>query len=176
MAGIIIVILLLFLLFFILTRRVWVKFVSEEELTIEIHMPIFSLQINNNGKNKKGKKSSDEKLSYLAYLRIISAVVDTIKTSRIEIKKISIPINNEIDSPGWFIKPVGYQYGLFSFIAYLRTKTEKITIEDNAFILSPDIDKIHFHLTVKSRIYEVIHAALTYKKEVVKEMKRARMN
>lgn len=175
MAVIFISILTIFLLFYILTRVIWIRIVSEERIKLEIHLPILSIKIVNDtdGGNAKKKPRENEHLSIVAYIRIISAVIQKIHTSRIEINRIAIPLDKQKLTKGNFFGPIGYQYAIFGVIAYLNTKTEKLTIEDNAIILSPDIKKAQFYITVKPRMYELIFALITYKIQLYREKKRA---
>ena len=176
MAVIFIFIIIFFLLFYILTRVIWVRIISEDRIIIELHLPILSLKISNDpdGGNNKEKDSKKKMLSKAATIRIISAVIKRVKSSKIEIKRIVIPFDNQKLVKGNFFGPIGYQYAIFGVVAYFSTKTEKLTIENNAIILSPDIKKTQFYVTVKPRMYEFLSALITYKIQHYKEIKNAK--
>lgn len=175
MAAILILLIISFLLFYLLSSEIWVRIIKEEMLTFEFHTPLFAISLteNSNGRQKKDKK---ERLSYLAYIRIISAVIEKAKKTKIEIKKIHIPIEPRDLTGSGFSKPLKYQYLIFSLIAYFRKKTKKITIEDNALFLSPDITTAQFYITLKPRLYEIISAYLTYRRQLKTEKERATKN
>ena len=175
MAVIFIFIIILFLIFYVLTRVIWVRVICEDKVIIELHLPILSLKISNDpdGGNTR-KKAKKKKLSGAATLRVISAVIKRVKTSKIEIKKIKIPFDKQKLLRGNFFGPIGYQYAIFAVVAYLSAKTEKLTIEDNAITLSPDIKRAQFYITVKPRMYEFISALIAYKIQHYKEIKTAK--
>ena len=176
MAVIFIFIIILFLIFYVLTRVIWVRVICEDKVIIELHLPILSLKISNDpdGGKKEQQESKKKKLSKAATIRIISAVIKRVKTSKIEIKKIKIPFDKQKLLRGNFFGPIGYQYAIFAVVAYLSTKTEKLTIEDNAITLSPDIKRAQFYITVKPRMYEFISALIAYKIQHYKEIKTAK--
>ena len=85
MAVIFIFIIILFLMFYVLTRVIWVRVIYEDKVIIELHLPILSLKISNDpdGGNTR-KKAKKKKLSGAATLRVISAVIKRVKTSKRE--------------------------------------------------------------------------------------------
>ena len=175
MSVLLVLILCLFLLFYILTRDVWIRITSAEELILELHLPILAIQIQKDqGDENNKRKNRKTRLSIPAHIRIISATLEKIKTGRVEITRIAIPIDIAKISKGSFFQPIGYQYAIYSVIAYLNSKTDRINIEDNAIILSPDIDKAQFYLTVKPKMYELISAIVTYVYRFKIEKKRAK--
>ena len=171
MAAILILIILIFLCLYLLSSEIWIRIIKEDVLRIELHTPLFALCF---AENNNGRKKKKEKLSYLAYIRIISAVVEKAKNTKIEIKRIMIPIEQEGLTAGRLAKPFGYQYLIFSLIAYFREKIKKIDIENNALILCPDIKKAQFYLTLKTKLYEIISAYLAYRWQIKKEKEGAR--
>jgi hypothetical protein len=96
------------------------------------------------------------------------------KKSEIVVKKIFLPIKNEDFDKSSFIRPLRQHAFICAFVAYLRTKTEKLILDDNAIILSPDIDVLHCYVTVKLRLYELIHGVISVMNSIYEEKKRAR--
>ncbi len=177
MAIIQVAILMLFLIFYVSTREVWVVVKKNDKINLQVHLPIIALHLDSRSDDRdKRKAKRKDKLSPYAYIRIISAVIKKIESCDIEIHKIVIPIREDDLLVGSFSKQIRQQFIIFSIIAYFRTKTKKITIDDNTFILSPDISKTQFHLTAKPRLYEFVQAIMTYKFHLTKEKKRARMD
>ena len=165
MAGVLISILFFFILFFVLTRKVFVKIIKKEDLIIEIHLPILALiliQRSQRGNNSKRKaKKQEKKLSIISYIRLITGIVARIKDAEIVVNSISIPIKSKEFDKSTTIRPLRQHALLCGFIAYLRTKTRNIFIEDNAFILSPDINALQCNITVKLRLYSLIYRLLS---------------
>ena len=173
MAGVLIFLLLIFLIFYILTRIAWVRIIKEENLKIEIHLPIFALHILIKKKNNKAKRRDKEgEISYLGYFRLIGGVVARLKNASIDVKKICLPIKTDSFSSSTLIKPLGQQAIICAFIAYLRTKTEKLIVNDNAISLSPDINEIQCHVTVKLMLFQLIYGLLSIRHSVYEEKKR----
>lgn len=178
MAGVLISILFFFILFFVLTRRVFVKIIKKDDLIIEIHLPILALiliQRSQNGDKSKNKAKKEEKLSIISYIRLITGIVARIKDAEIVVKSISIPIKSEEFDKSTIIRPLKQHALLCGFIAYLRTKTKNIFIEDNAFILSPDISALQCNITVKLRLYSLIYRLLSVLHGINEEKKRMRI-
>ena len=175
MAGLLICLLILFLIFYVFTRQTWVRIIKEDDLKIEIHLPILAIQVinrQNDGDNKKNS-GEDQKLSYRAYLRIISAVLERSKNYEVVIKKITLPYSSDrVDKS--IVGALRKHALICAVIAYLRTKSQKLFLEDNAITLSPDITKTHFYVTAKARLYEVIYALLTLRRGIYEEKKRAK--
>ena len=175
MAGILISLLLVFLVFFIMTRTVWVRIIKGKDFKVEIHLPILAIHIvkkNDNGDKRKNPKSKDKKISYIGYFRIITGVVARLKNARIVIKKITLPINDENFDKSSIIKPLRQHALICAFIAYLRTKTEKLTLEDNAISLSPDVTALQCYVTFKLRLYQLIHGLLSVRHSIYEEKNR----
>lgn len=176
MAGLFIFLLLSFLLFYILTRVTWVRIIKGESFKAEIHLPIFSIHLikrDDNGDNKK-KTSEKDKPLFFGYIRIITGVVARMKNAKIEVKKILLPVNTEDFDKSAILRPLRQHALICAFIAYLRTKTEKLTLDDNAITLSPDIDVLHCYVTIKLRLYQLIHGLLSVRHSIYEEKKRTK--
>ena len=177
MVGVLISLLISFLLFFILTRIVWVRIIKDENFKVEIHLPIFAVfLINRKDSGDKTRKTKDkkEKFSYRAYVRLITGIVARIKTADIVVKKIVIPIKTDEFDKATLITPLRQHALLCAFIAYLRTKTQNLILEDNAFTLSPDVNALQCYVTVKLRLFRLIYGLLSVMHGIYEEKKRAR--
>lgn len=173
--AIIQIILVLFLVLYIITREVWIIFKKQDKVCLEIHFPIFAInfQSKSDGREKRSKDSKN-KLPFLSNIRIFSAVIDKLSTNII-VEKLVIPFPlDELIGSG-ISGHVTRQFIIFSLIAYLRTKSKNIIIDNNAFILSPDSTKTLFYLTAKPKIINLIIAILTYLVCLMQEKKRIRM-
>ena len=173
MAGVQISLILIFLFFFILTRIVWVRVIKEEMLRVEIHLPLLAICLYQENKNNEKEKKETDKLSARAYIRIIAGTLSRTKNCELEIKQIALPCKIDSFDTMTLVKPFGYQGLIYSIIAYLKTKAKKLILCDNAIISSPDITKAQYYVTVKLRLFQLIHAALTFRRGLYEE-KRAR--
>ena len=177
MAGILIFLLMSFVLFYLFTREVWVRIIKGDGFKIEIHLPILALHLikrSNDDDNSSAMDKKDNKPSLLGYMRIISGIADRIKGTEISVKAIVLPIKAEDFDKSVILRPLRYQAALCALVAYLRTKTEKLTLEDNAIILSPDVNVLHCYLTLKIRLYRLIYGLISLRHAIYEEKKRRR--
>ena len=177
MVGSLIFLLLSFALFYSLTRVVWVRIIKGESLKIEIHMPIFAIHLiksSNTGDNNKKPTKERDSPQFFGYFRIITGIVARIKNARIVVKSIMLPIKTNDFDQNAILKPLRQQALLYATVAYLRTKTENLTLLDNAITLSPDINALHCYVTVKLRLYQLIHCLLSIRHSIYEEKKRTR--
>ena len=175
MAWLLIFLLTIFILFYFVTRIVWVRIIKGDIFKAEIHLPIFAIHLiksDDSGDNKKQPDKQQDKPSALGYIRIITGIVEKIKDSKIEVKRVIIPIKTDNFNKSAILRPIRQHAFICAFIAYLRTKTEKLIIEDNAITLSPDIGVIHFYITIKLRLYQLIQALIWIWHSINEERKR----
>lgn len=175
MAGILILLLASFILFFVLSRMVLVRIIKGDGFKIEIHLPILALHLINRNEDKSSKnKKSKISLSPIGYIRIITNVADRLKGTEISVKTIALPIKAKKFSKAAILRPLRQQAAIYTLIAYLRTKAEKLVLDDNTIILSPDIDVLHCYVTLKIRLYRLIYSLITVMHDIRKEKKRRR--
>lgn len=173
MAGVLIGIILSFLLFFIVTRTVWVRVIKEQMSKVEIHLPLLALQLRFGNNDRRGRKKEKSKLGARSYIKIISGTISRIKGCELVIKRVAIPCKINSFGAATLLSPFGYQSLVYAAIAYLKTKTQRLAIEDNAIISSPDISETQFYFTVKLRLYQLLYALITIKRGVEKEKLRS---
>ncbi len=171
MAGVLIGLILLFLLFFILTRRVWLRVINDGVLRIQLHLPLLSLHLTDEGKEKN--KKSGKGLSARAYLRVIAGTLDRVRVCEVQIDKIALPYKIDSFSGFTLVRPFGLQGIVYALIAYLKTKTKRLSVSHNAIISSPDITKAQYYITARLRLYQLINALLTLWRGINEEKKRA---
>lgn len=167
-----ILLILSFLILFYFSRIVWVKIIKDEELKIELHLPLLALCLTT---DKKGKKKTEQKdkLDVLSYFRIATNTLSTVKKCTVTIHKIHLPFKDKQITPSSLLKSFGAQGLIYSAISHLKAKISRLLIDDNAIISSPDIAKTHFYFTIKLRLFQLIYALLTFIRGVYKE-KRSR--
>ena len=170
-----------FLILFVLSRTVWLRIIKDDKFSIELHLPLLAVCLTQKDEDKEKrrkskeerKKEQTEKISPRAYIRIFGDTINRIKKSTIIVKRVVLPLNLRDFNAFTLLSPFAYQGFIYSIIAYLKTKTDRLILEDNAVISSPDVKKIQFYVTVKLRLYQLIYALLTFKRGVEEE-KRAR--
>ena len=176
MAGVLIVIILSFLFFFILTRKVWVRVIKEENFRLQFHLPLLSLHLTKRKKQESDKKDQSSKsktrLGIRSYFRIVTSTLDHVENCEITVKQVILPCKTGNFSASTLVSPFGYQGLIYTVIAYLKTKTKNLVLEDNAIISSPDVTETQFYLTVKLRLYQLIYALLTLKIGINKEERK----
>jgi hypothetical protein len=88
------------------------------------------------------------------------------------IKRVALPCKINSFGAATLISPFGYQGLVYAVIAYLKTKIQRLAIEDNAIISSPDISETQFYFTLKLRLYQLLYALMTIRRGVKEEKLR----
>ena len=171
-----------FLILFVLSRIVWIRIIKDDKFKIELHLPLLAICLTENSEKQKKKKRKNkderkkekiEKISARAYIRIFGNTIERIQKSTVVVKRVILPLGLNGFDTMTLVTPFAYQGLIYTIIAYLKTKTDRLILEDNAVISSPDVKKIQFYVTVKLRLYQLIYALLTFKRGIEEE-KRAR--
>ena len=154
MVGISVFLLLSFCFFYFLTRQIWIKLIKNDSFIIEIHFPIIAIQFSKNteAESTRIKSKKREQSSLLKYPRMLSTVYNLLEDCEIEITEFILPIK---DSNAKYYK---YHALLFSALAYLRTKVQKLFIHYDGLVLSLDATDFSFDLTIKTELYKFIHS------------------
>ena len=167
---ILVLLILSFLLFFVLTQEVMIKLIKKESIIVELHLQIIAISFNVGTKNKdnpkKKKKSEDSRKKREI---ILNSVFRLAERGEIKIDKLALPYfqTNGYFSP--FFLPIGYKAFVSTLLAYIETRTKKMTLGEDALILSPDINNIQCEITVKSRLFRIIHTVFRYIVYIFKE-------
>ena len=168
-----------FLILFVLSRTVWIRIIKEEQFRVELHLPLLAISLIDDNKidKQKSEKKKDkaEKISPRAYIRIFGNTLERIHKSTVVVKRIALPLKLSDFDAMTLVTPFAYQSVVYTIIAYLKTKTDRLILPDNAVILSPDINSLQFYVTVKLRLYQLIYALLTVKKGIEEEKKARRI-
>ncbi len=169
MVGISVFMLMSFCIIFIFTRTVWIKVIRSEGFKLELHMPILAIELSQGQKKKPPKKRRSGGKGYdlqrSEYLRIISSLMRIIEHSSVTVTKISVSSSGRENLYLYF--PF-----IYSFLAYFKTKAKKITINDDAIILSPDSQGFLLEFTVKVELYRFLFSIVTLYFDIMKEKRR----
>ena len=126
------------IILFILTRKVHFRIKKDEHLIFSIGFMLFKLEFTKNQGSFEEKTEIESGIppDIDEVFSLISILLSYTKKCTITLHKLSIPL----DQPT-YTNPMLY-FGLravvSSFIAYIDSRVEKLTIADNAFILDPD--------------------------------------
>lgn len=177
MAGVLIgIIIILFLIFFVLTRKSRVRIIKNDEWIIEIHLPILALVLVNR-RERDGMEIKEEKkrLPLKSYQFILKRVLKFLEKGEITINKISLPEPQGDFNSKTMTRPYKYGSLVYGLIAYLESKVQRLTVNDNAILLSPDTP-LGFDITLTAELYKIINAALfiIYKIKREKKVKNVR--
>ena len=143
------------ILLFILTRKVHFRIKKDEHLIFSIGFMLFKLEfIKNQGSfEEKTEIESGIPPDIDEVFSLISILISYTKKCTITLHKLSI----SLDQPT-YTNPMLY-FGLravvSSFIAYIDSRVEKLTIADNAFILDPDRNFI-IDIDIGIRLFNLI--------------------
>lgn len=161
MSEILILLCLFTAVFFILTRRIFIRIEKAKVLKIEIHFPVFALCLTERrGARKEKKKKSARSQDYLAIFRLIGDAADTLKNCRVTIKRIELPLKGEANNSGAFTKPIIYQSIIYSLLAYIDTKVQKLTLYSGAVATSGRANSFSCDVTVEGRLFRLLYTAI----------------
>ena len=167
------------MILFVLSRTVWIRIIKEEQFRVELHLPLLAISLIDDNKidKQKSEKKKDkaDKISPRAYIRIFGNTLERIHKSTVVVKRVALPLKLSDFDAMTLVTPFAYQSVVYTIIAYLKTKTDRLILPDNAVILSPDINSLQFYVTVKLRLYQLIYALLTVKKGIEEEKKARRI-
>ncbi len=173
MAIISVFMLLSFCLFFVLTRMIWIRLIKYDELKVEIHLPIIAIVLSKSKEQNKGntqKKRGRDKDSSSVDLRIILYVIKLIDHSKIKINHFSLPKTEE-ESKAYL-----YNAAIFTALAYLKSKSQKLILTHDALVLFSDSKTLELELISKIHLYRLIRFILPTLRKKLKVKYRKRMN
>ena len=156
----------------LLVKSVTVRVIKHESLSLEIAVLRIKLRYEkkehnrDNGQTRQKKKRS---LSTTDKTTVISAIPRILKYSKLRITNVKIPIKED---PASLYKP---HIGLYTVLSYLNSICLDLHIEDNAFILSPDINKVHFDFSISVRLFRLAEVATSTSYRLIKNEFRRRI-
>ena len=126
------------ILLFILTRKVHFRIKKDEHLIFSIGFMLFKLEfIKNQGSfEEKTEIESGIPPDIDEVFSLISILISYTKKCTITLHKLSISLDQPTHTNPMLY--FGLRAVVSSFIAYIDSRVEKLTIADNAFILDPD--------------------------------------
>ena len=141
----------------ILTRKIFINVKKDDILKIEIHFPIFALHLS----EKKGSKTNKKKNNnYRKIIILIREIAGRLGGCEILVKSITLPIKGCADDRGAFTKPFAFQAIIYSVLAYIDTKVQKLTVYNGAVTSSSEVSSVCCDITVKGRLIRLLTAAI----------------
>lgn len=126
---------------FLLTRKVHFRIKKDERLIFSIEFMLFELELTKNqgSSEEKTEKAEDESgmpPDFGEVFSLISRLISHTRKCTVTLRRLSIPLGlPTYENP---LICFGVRAAVSSFIAYIDSRVEKLTIYDNAFILDPD--------------------------------------
>ncbi len=166
-----IILISLALIFFILTRTTYVYIKYEKEFSLEFHFVIFSFT------QKFNKKSKNKGPAPLFYTSLIRHLNKLLNVSEVKVMQVCISPSSKTDSYERLF-PIPYGIGaLFSAIfAYFKQNTKKITIEDNAVILTPSSTETKIEFRLYTELYNLLILLIKVTFDLIKYRKKRKLS
>jgi hypothetical protein len=160
MSAILILLCLFTAVFFILTRRIFIRIEKAKVLKIEIHFPIFALCLTQKPSRNKTNKTKKKAYDYRKIYKTIRDTCDMLDGCEIIIKKIELPLKGEANNLGAFTTPIIYQSIIYSLLAYIDTKVQKLTLYSGAVASSGRANSFYCDVTVEGRFFRLLYTAI----------------
>ncbi len=157
------------LLFYIVTRTTYLYLRYDGEFRLQIHFVIFSLTLVNLGRDKGNGVS----LGF--YSSLIKNLGRLCRLSRIRIMRFSVASDRGNDFTGKFSLAYGISAAFSALFAYLEQNSKKITIEDNAVILTPDNNDTLIEVRLYTELYNVVISSAKLIFDLIKYSKKRKI-
>lgn len=154
-------------LLFTLTRRVYIKIKKEKRWRVELHFTLWAFHIEKvlASENKKGKKNKRNKKKHSVhyYREVASRISEVLTYSDVKINKLHVPKNEREEYERQnYTGQYGYHGLISAFLAFIKSRSRQLDINDNAIILIPDGEKLSLDMTVSVRLFRIIPTILTF--------------
>ncbi len=147
-----IILLLIALLFFVFTRTTYVYIYYEKKLQLEFHFVIFSFILKYKEKNK-----SRSQITLGFYSALIKSLLSFSESAEIRVSALRIASHGSGKFERLFPVPYGIGALISMLFAYLDQKAKKITLDDDAVILTPDAEETVIKLKLYTEFYNLAY-------------------
>ena len=158
------------LIFILLSSKADIKIVISKNTRVEITFTLFTLVLSDFDDGGRKKSSFSKKR------RIFSSVLSLLEKCELTVEKLRLGRGRGRDfAPTSYTLPYGYHIAISALLAYIRGKSQKLNIDDNAIILIPDEDE-EFSLTVslRTRLFYVLTCAARIRRDTKEIEKKGR--
>ncbi len=169
MAGLYIFLSLFTAVIFILTRECLVTVIRHDYLVIRVDLVFFAITLYNRekSKSKKQTKSKNREKIKLRH-RIYNRITGLLSYSRVEVKRLCIPVFPEPQSP--FEIPFFSANKTINYLAlaYLSSLSKELTLSE-----SDEEDKSLYHLVLRTPLIRLLYTVIAIRADVYFEKKKS---
>lgn len=169
MAGLYIFLSLFTAVIFILTRECLVTVIKRDYLVVRVDLVFFAITLYNREKSKSKKKKSENKI---LHRKIYDRITKLLAYSRIEVKKLCIPVFPEPESP--FEIPFLSANKAINYLAlaYLSSLSRELTLSE-----SDKNDDSIYHLILRTPLIGLLYTVIAIRlDEYIEKRKSERLN
>jgi hypothetical protein len=145
------------IILFILTRKTSLRIKKLDKTTFSLGFSLFKIEVCYSGKPFDDAKLQDTmgdgeiSASLNEIFSLLTLLLRYFKKCSIEIRHLALPLS----IGGGFYSYFGFRALISAIIAYIESNVEKLTIRDNAFILSSD-QQLKFDIDLKITLFNLV--------------------
>ena len=177
LAVIYIILAVITIFLFILTRPMNLRIAKADAVRVNVEFTLVAMEFTKSAdsENKKNEDTAESEsgIDIGAILSLFAKVFGYLKRCGIRIHRLVIPKKDGFSSFWTYFR---YMRLISVIFAYIDSKVESLIIEDNAFILSSDTEKVEFDVTFKTVPLDLIILAVRLIFEIIKLRKMEKNN
>lgn len=163
---------------FMLTRPMSIRIEKSDYMRVTAEFTLFALEFKKNeadGEKDEGENSTEGEmpLNFGVVFSLLSKVLRHLGRCGIRIRKLIIPRKEGFSSFWTYFRYMRLVSVLF---AYIDSRVESLIIDDNAFILSSDKEKIEFDITFRTVPLNLIILGVRLIFDMIKLRKMEKVN
>lgn len=163
---------------FMLTRPMSIRIKKSDEVLVAFQFTLFALEIKKDNSDTEEKKNEDTQeddtpMNLGTIISLFTKIFKHLGRCKIEIHSLIIPRKTGFSS---FWSYFRYMRLVSILFAYIDSKVESLILEDNAFILSSDKEKIEFDITFRTIPLDLIILAVRLIFDIINFRKMEKVN
>ena len=175
MAVVYIVLSLITAVIFILTRNAKVDIKKRDFLIIKVDLTFFAIELINREKRKNKRKDKADAKSPELYRKIKDRIVLLLSVSRLEIRKLSLPIFPASDLPSALPFLFGNRAINLALSTYLLSLAKEGEIVQGSST-EDDVDDLVYHFILYTPLIRLIYTIAAVRLDTLKDKKRKRLS
>ena len=129
-----------------------IKFTLNGSARLEFTVAFLKIELYDFGGGKN-------KSSITFYKKLAKRITELLSHSAVKIEDLKIPIPKQNNYNSHFIIPYLYHAAISTMIAYLKSKSEKLSVRENAVCLSSEnVDGISLGISLRAGLFYVLRA------------------
>ncbi len=176
MAVVYIVLSLVTAVIFILTRNTKVDIQKRDFLIIKVDLTFFAIELINREKSKSKRKSKAEGSKAELYRKIKDRIILLLSASRLEIRKLSLPIFPTPDLPSALPFLFGNRAINLALATYLISLAKDGELVSDISSESDSDDDLVYHFILYTPLIRLIYTIVTVRLDILKDKKRKRLS